>query len=81
MDQIKKFLKKLNSKEREVLLLLMQKIQKHGLTIPGIKKLKGHETLYRVRMGRYRIIFRLKNKIIEITKITKRGNQTYKNLK
>ncbi len=47
-----------------------------------IKKLKGYEDKYRLSIGQYRVIFRwLKDKkpqIINIEKVLKRDNRTYR---
>jgi mRNA-degrading endonuclease RelE of RelBE toxin-antitoxin system len=80
MDKIKKFLKKLSKKEQEAFLLLMYQIKKNYKQIPGIKKLKGKKHLYRIRLGKYRIIFSTNKKDPEIIKITKRNEETYKQL-
>lgn len=58
MDNIQKFLKKLTPKEREVLLWLITKIIALDLKNLDIKKLTNHEDLYRVRKGKFRVIFR-----------------------
>lgn len=45
-----------------------------------IKKLKGYINRFRLRVGRYRVIFEVQNgepKIIEIQTIAKRDEQTY----
>lgn len=80
MDQIEKILKKLSKKEREAFLLLMFQLKKDYEKIPGIKKLSGYKNIYRVRVGKYRIIFKSKDKYAEIIRISKRNEQTYKNL-
>ena len=33
---------------------------------PGVEKLKGEEGLYRVRVGDYRIVYRIEDKILRI---------------
>lgn len=47
----------------------------------GIKKLRGHEDLYRARVGQYRIIFEIndENKLIRVTRIRHR-QEVYRNL-
>lgn len=80
MDKIQKFIKSLNAKEREAILLIMMRIKQDFHSIPGLMKLSGYQDLYRVRVGRYRIIFRINEFANEIVKITKRDEQTYKNL-
>ncbi|MFC1616279.1 type II toxin-antitoxin system RelE/ParE family toxin [Patescibacteria group bacterium] len=80
MDRIEKFLKKLRKKEIEAFLLLMNQLKKDFRKVPGIKRLVGKKNFYRVRLGKYRIVFEAKKKIIEIIRITKRDDQTYRNI-
>ncbi len=80
MDKITKFLNSLNDKEREAVLLVLLNIKKDFRKIPGIVKLSGYQDLYRVRVGRYRIILRISQNASEVIKITKRDEQTYKDL-
>lgn len=80
MDKIEKILRKLSRKEQEAMLLLFKQIKKDFSIIPGVMKLKRHKDLYRVRMGNYRIIFKVTSGDIEIMKISRRNEQTYKNL-
>jgi mRNA interferase RelE/StbE len=42
-----------------------------------IKKLRGHETAYRLRVGGYRLLFKVKETCIAVYKIAPRG-QAYK---
>jgi mRNA-degrading endonuclease RelE of RelBE toxin-antitoxin system len=80
MDKIQKFLKALNKKELELMLLLLQQLKVDFKKIPGMIKLKGFHDLYRVRMNNYRIIFKVSKNDIQIMKISKRNESTYKNL-
>lgn len=80
MDKIEKFSNSLRPKEREAVLLVLLNIKKDFRKIPGIVKLGGYKDLYRVRVGRYRIIFKIERNISEVIKITKRDEQSYKNL-
>lgn len=80
MDKIEKLFRKLTKKEQEAMFLLLRQLKIDFSKIPGLIKLTGHQNLYRVRMGNYRIIFKTTQKDIEIMKITGRNEQTYKNL-
>ena len=80
MNHIQKFLKKLTNKEKEAMMLLLLQIGKDPFKIPSIKTLSGKKQLFRVRLGRYRIIFEKKKGSFEIIKISKRNDNTYKNL-
>lgn len=80
MNKIEKFLRKLRSKEREAILLIMAQLQKNFRSLPHLKPLIGEKNLFRVRVGNYRIIFMATDSKVEIIRITKRDEQTYKNL-
>lgn len=80
MNKLEKFLRKLNKKEREAVLLVLFQIEKDAKKVPGIIKLAGHKDLYRVRIGQYRVIFRITLKRAEIIRVTKRNENTYENL-
>lgn len=80
MDKIKKFLKKLNAKEYEAFLLLFEQIGEDYTKVPHLLKMQGLKNCYRVRFGKYRIIFVVKNGLPKYLKITKRNDQTYENL-
>ena len=67
--------------ESNHLLLLLQQLQEDYTSIPGIKAVKGKKRTFRVRVGRYRLIFEVrKNKTIEIRRLSKRNETTYKKL-
>lgn len=78
MNKIEKFLRGLNRDEQEVFLLLMQQLEKDHTKVPGIKKLSGYKNLFRIRIGRYRLIFSAEKNKTEIIRITKRDENTYK---
>ncbi len=71
----------MNKKELEAFMLLMFQLKKDFTRIPGLTKLTGLKNHYRFRLGKYRLVFKkLKNDGVEIVKITKRDEQSYKNL-
>ncbi len=80
MNKIEKFLRKLNEKEQEVFLLLMMQLKTDYKKVPNLIKLKGFKDLFRIRVGRYRIIFEVTPAKVEIRKITKRDERTYQDL-
>jgi|GEM_PF-463154 len=95
MDKIEKLLRKLSAKEQEAMLLLMQQIKHDFRKIPGIEALRGLKGWFRVRVGHYRIIFMvhpatkdptsphntgLRGARVEIRRITRRNEATYKHL-
>jgi len=76
MDKIEKLLKKISKKQREKLFAIITKLlsgDKKGL---NIKKLKGTD-FYRLKSGRFRIIFHKETDII-IDSIKLRDENTYK---
>jgi mRNA-degrading endonuclease RelE of RelBE toxin-antitoxin system len=80
MNEIEKFLRKLKKAEQDAFLLLFEQLEKDYTKVPGVKKLVGKKNLYRIRMGKYRIIFSVMKEGLEIIRIKKRAEGTYKNL-
>lgn len=81
MDQIEKILRKLNKKHRKLFLLLMQQIERDYTKVPGLKMLSVSQNYFRVRAGRYRLIFEIcKDGSIIFHRLSKRDDNTYKNL-
>jgi mRNA-degrading endonuclease RelE of RelBE toxin-antitoxin system len=83
MDKIQKVLRTLSQKEREAIGLLMLQLKTDYTKVPGIVALQGMKGWFRVRMGRYRIIISVdpETKSVEIRRLTKRDESTYKRLK
>lgn len=77
MDKIFKFLQKRNKDERLKLLAVIRLISENNLENLDIKKLKGSENIFRVRVGRFRVIFEKSKKENIICSIAKRDDQTY----
>ena len=78
MDKIEKALAKLSTKERKRVksaLGMLFASQTKGL---DIKKLKGREDIFRLRIGDLRIIYRTKDKKISILAISRRNEKIYK---
>lgn len=80
MDKIAKLLKQLSKKERAAFLLLIQQVQTDYTKVVGLRKLAGHKDLYRARIGQYRLIFRISSEKIELIRISRRDENTYKGL-
>lgn len=79
-DKIKKLLAKLSPKERELVKLLILRISLDDVYGLDIKQLKGHTSLFRVRKGQLRIVFRKTPKQFLIVRIDRRNEKTYKDL-
>lgn len=77
MNKIEKFLRKLDGSRRDSILELIYKIKLGDLDNLDIKKLKGKESLFRVRKGSIRIIFLKTESKYEIMSIDNRDENTY----
>jgi len=78
MDKIEKFLKNLTKKELISVLAIINKIEKGDFTGLDIKKLSGHNNIYRARKGSVRIIFtKVDDCEITIVSIERRSDTTY----
>jgi mRNA-degrading endonuclease RelE of RelBE toxin-antitoxin system len=77
MDKIGKLLKKLLPKERERLEEVLTMLISGKVSSLNIKKLKGANEIYRVRVGSLRIIFQKQHKDIRILEVSRRDENTY----
>lgn len=82
MNKVEKFLRSISRKDRDAILLLIEQIRRDPTKVPGIIALSGMKGWYRVRLGRYRIIFdrNAETKEVETRRIVLRNEKTYKNL-
>lgn len=78
MPSLKKILSGFNKEERENIEFLIEKIISLGWRNLDIKKLKGHQNIFRARQGKIRIIFTKDKKEISIIAIERRRENTYK---
>ena len=78
MPRLKKLLSQFNKKERETIESLLESIVSLSCRNLDIKKLKGHQNIFRVRGGDIRIIFMREKKEIFILSIDRRNENTYK---
>ena len=76
MDKIEKLLRKISNKDRERLLKIIDKLLRGEKKNLDIKKIKDAE-FYRLRSGRFRIIFHKEEKDIIIDSIKLRDKNTY----
>jgi len=88
-NKCNRFLKKLaksNAKSFKLIVSFLEKLenQENPCTLPNAKHLQGfNDNRYRWRIGEYRIIGIVENgemKIIQVIKIAKRDDNTYKGL-
>jgi|GEM_PF-2344867 len=74
-DKITKFIKSLDNKTKERLKEKLMAFKKAPYSNKDIKKLQGTDNnIYRLRMGKIRIIYKLIKSDIEIIDIDYRGN-------
>lgn len=78
MDKIKKALQKLNSKERQRIKNILLQINKGDFDSLDVKKLKGQNSVFRVRKGDIRVILFKKDNLIRILAIERRASKTYR---
>lgn len=78
VDRITKSLRKLSGKEEKAVVGLLQKIKAGHIEDLDIKKLKGHQDIYRVRKGHLRVIYRVSaNHHISVLALERRSDTTY----
>ena len=63
MDQIEKFIRKLNKKLALSLLVVLGDIKALDIQKYDVEKMKGFSDLYRIRIGKIRIIFKKSNNV------------------
>lgn len=81
MNKSQKFIQNLNSKERRKVLEAVSAIQDDSLYLYNfdLKKMKGNNNLFRIRIGRIRIIFsKIDNNETKIIFVGLRSDTTYK---
>ena len=80
MNKILKTLIKFSSKERLKIEQDIKLIINREIENLDVKKLKGFDSLYRAKRGKARIIFHMDEKEVNIIKIDRRNDNTYKDL-
>ncbi len=78
MDNIDKALKKLSPKEKVKVKSIIKALRSGRFDNLDIKKLKGTEDLFRVRKGRLRIIYQIRDNHVFVLKLGYRKGDTYK---
>jgi mRNA-degrading endonuclease RelE of RelBE toxin-antitoxin system len=78
MNKILKSLVRFSTKERLKIQEDIKLITERNIKNLDTKKLKGFDNLYRARRGKVRIIFYMDERKVEIIKIDKRNDNTYK---
>ena len=78
MDKINKNLLKIPDKQRLLVERAVEQIVKNELSGLDSKKIKGSSNVFRVRVGKYRIIFTKEERQNTINIIAKRDEKTYR---
>lgn len=78
MDQIKKLLQKIRSKDKLILEETFDLVISRKTDFLDIRKLKGWDNYYRVRKGDYRIIFYMDDDYVKIIFVGNKDDNTYK---
>ena len=81
MNGNQKFIAKLNKKEKDRVLNTIVLILAGNTSILDVKKLKGSDYFFRVRIGKKRIIYSEREGIRIITFVGTRDEKTYKSFK
>lgn len=79
MDKIEKLLRRINKKDRRKLLDIITDLVNGNTKSLNVQKIKNTD-FYRLKSGRFRIIFHFHNKEIIIDSIKLRNKTTYKRL-
>ena len=78
MDELEKSLRKLSIKERSKFKVIIGMILSGNISRLDIVKLKGHEGVYRARIGKIRIVFMKRpDGGLMIIKFSRRSDTTY----
>jgi len=81
MDKIAKVLESLSSKERESIRKIVLKIKSGVFVGFDLKKLKGHNNIFRIRSGKLRVIFKKQDDgKFFVLAIERRTDKTYNHL-
>ena len=81
MDKVTKFFQKLSKQESAKFLEIKKQVLAGNFENLDIKTIKSKPDFFRVRLGRYRLVFSgKKTGNIKLLKIVKRDEQSYKNL-
>lgn len=78
MPPLRKLLSKFGLEERKTLEFLIQKITSLDWRGLDIKKLRGYQDIFRLRKGKFRIVFRKHKTGISVINIDRRNEKTYR---
>lgn len=78
MDKISKVIKKLSTKDAELVSKMIDRLISGDIKELNVKRLKGFDDIFRIKKGKIRIIFKKERNDIKIVSISKRNEKTYK---
>ena len=80
MDKLQKLFRRIREVDRDRLIAIISEIKSGKIAHLDVRKLKGKITIYRVRKGRFRILFKRRKDTgeFEITDVKYRDEGTYK---
>ncbi len=79
MDKLDKSISRLDEKEKEMVKFVLKKLQNDNLRGLNLQKLKSRKNIFRVKKGKIRIIYQIKDVKKYILAIERRSEKTYKN--
>ncbi len=75
VDKIRKFLSSLDAKTKERIKKKLLEVKKNPFSVSGVKKMQNWgKDVYRVRVGKIRVIYKLTEGDVEIIDVDFRGN-------
>ncbi len=76
-SELEKFLARVTEKEKKFLGAIIEKIVDGNLKNLDVKKLSGHDGIFRVRKGNFRVMFMVTKTDVKIISIERRSDTTY----
>ena len=78
VNKIEKFLAKLSKSQRNKLAEIVENLRKNWKVAGDVKPLVGKKELFRLRTGKFRIVFKIMDGEVLILKIATRNEKTYR---
>lgn len=80
MGKIEKQLRKIPARDRESVFMVIEQLMTRDFSTLDRKKLKGYESIFRIRVGNYRILYYDDGEEIILKAIRRRNEATYSDL-
>ncbi len=77
-DAITKFISKLTKEEKKIVFGIIERILKNELTGLNAKKLVGSADIFRIRKGKFRVIYKKTKTDCLIISVERRSEKTYR---